>query len=332
MPINKNALIRYQTLDRCFRNPGRKYYIEDLLDECNDALAEENLHTDGIKRRQLFVDIKFMESKEGWSIPLDKIVDGKKKYYRYDNREFSISNSPINEMEAEQIKSALLVLSRFKGTPQFEWIEELMPKLSQAFGFVQSDREIIGFDQNPYLKGIEHLGILFNSILYKKVLEVEYQSFKSSKSDISIFHPYYLKQYNNRWFLFGQIDRFDGLSVRTLDRIERIKDVKGKYIENTGYNFLEYFEDIVGITKPNGVKPELIKLHFSPKQAPYVLTKPLHGSQKNKKQDENGITITIEVIPNFELMSVLLSFGKEVKIISPLWLKQKIKESAWADY
>ncbi len=328
MPINKNALIRYQTLDRCFGNPGRRFFIEDLLEAVNLALSEEYPDSNGIKRRQLFEDIKFMESEKGWSVELDKIAYGKKKYYRYLDHNFSINNKPINEMEAEQIKSALLVLSRFKGTPQFEWIEELMPKLSQAFGFVQSDREIIGFDSNQYLKGIEYLGTLFNAILYKKVLEIEYQSFKSDKPDVSIIHPYYLKQYNNRWFLFGQIERFDTLSIRSLDRIENIKEIKGEYLENTDYDFSEYFDDIIGITKPKGAKVEIIELHFSPKQYPYVLTKPLHHSQKKKILDENGLTITIEVIPNYELKSQLLSFGKEVKVISPLWLKNEIIEMA----
>jgi predicted DNA-binding transcriptional regulator YafY len=324
MPINKNALIRYQTLDRCFGNPGRRYFIEDLLEEVNNALSEHNPATGGIRRRQLFEDIKFMESENGWSIELDKIVDNKKKYYRYSDHNFSINNTPINEIEAEHIKSALLVLSRFKGAAQFKWVEEIIPKLEQAFGFSGNQQEIISFDSNQYLKGIEYLGTLFNAILYKKVLEITYLSFKTNKPDISVFHPYYLKQYNNRWFLFGQIAGFNTLSVRSLDRVEGIKEIPGNYIENTKYNFSDYFDDLIGITKPKGSKPELIMLHFSIAQAPYILTKPLHGSQKKKNLDESGLTISIEVIPNYELKSLLQSFGKQLKVLSPDWLADEI--------
>ncbi len=328
MPQNKNAIIRYNTLDKCFRNPGRSYTIDDLLDECNEALTEENPNTDGIKRRQLFVDIKFMESENGWSIELERTPVGKKKYYRYNDMNFSINNSPINEFESEQIKSALLVLSRFKGMPQFSWVEEMIPKLEQAFGFNGNEKEIISFDSNQYLKGIEHLGVLFNAILYKKVLEIEYQSFNSEKPNLSIIHPYYLKQYNNRWFLYGKSPRFEPLSVRSLDRIISTKEVDVEYIENNSVDFSEYFEDIIGITMPKEGKPETIELQFSTNQAPYVLTKPLHGSQKNKPLNENGVSITIEVIPNYELKSLLLSFGKEVEVVSPLWLKKEIRGMA----
>ena len=329
MSQNKNAIIRYNTLNKCFRNPGRNYAIDDLLDECNKALADENPNTDGIKRRQLFVDIKFMESENGWSIDLERIPFGKKNHYRYEDMGFSISNQPINEIEAEQIKSAMMILSRFKGMPQFNWVEEIIPKLEQAFGTKSIEKEIISFDSNQYLKGVEHLGTLFNAILYKKVIEVEYQSFKSEKPNNSQIHPYYLKQYNNRWFLFGKSKQFETLTTFSLDRIISISEVDEEYIENAEYNFTEYFDDVIGITIPIDTNIELIKLQFSTKQAPYIITKPLHGSQKNKPIDENGVLITIEVIPNYELKSLLLSFGKEVNVISPTWLKDEIISLAY---
>ena len=133
MPNNKNALIRYQALDRCFRNPGRRYYWENLLEACNKALLDFDPASDGIQRRQLLDDIRFMESEQGWSIPLERHKEGKRVFYRYDDLKFSINNQPINETEAHQLKSALLVLSRFKGLPQFEWINEIIPKFEQSF-------------------------------------------------------------------------------------------------------------------------------------------------------------------------------------------------------
>jgi len=331
MPANKNAIIRYQTLDKCFRNPGRRYYIEDLLNACNQALSEHNPGTTGIKRRQLFDDILFMESEKGWSIPLLRMSDGKQKYYRYEDMNFSINNSPINEMESEQIKAALLIISRFKGTPQFAWVEEMIPKLEQAFGFKSNEKEIISFDTNQYLKGIEHLGTIFNAILYEKTLTIGYQSFKTDKPNITVISPYYLKQYNNRWYLFGKTARFETLSIRSLDRIVSVAESKVPYLPNIEVNFSEYFEDIIGITKPKDTLPELIELWFSPKQAPYVLTKPLHGTQKKKSFDETGLIVTIEVMPNYELKSLILSFGKEVKVYSPVHFSEEILKMAYGN-
>ena len=331
MPSNKYALIRYQTLDKCFRNPGRRYYFEDLLEEVNNALLDYDPSSEGIRRRQLFDDISFMKSEKGWSAPIISERDGRKTYYRYEDMSFSINSSPLNELEAEQIKSALMVLSRFRGMPQFEWVGEMIPKLEQAFGFRGTEQEIIGFETNPYLKGLEHLGTLFNAILYKKPLEIEYRSFRSDEPRTDVIHPYYLKQYSNRWYLLGQIEKFDVLSNRALDRIISIREIDVPFIENTKYDFSEYFEDVIGIMVPKDGNPELIELEFTPGKAPYILTKPLHGSQKIKRNDEKGLIITIEVIPTYELNSQLLSYGKEVKVISPDWLREELREMACPD-
>ena len=83
MPVNKNAMIRYLTLDKCFGNPCRKFFIDNLLEAVNSAIAESDPNTDGIKKRQLFDDIRFMESENGWSIPLGRYKDGRRFYYRY---------------------------------------------------------------------------------------------------------------------------------------------------------------------------------------------------------------------------------------------------------
>jgi predicted DNA-binding transcriptional regulator YafY len=325
MSINKNALIRYQTLDKCFSNTGKRYFIEDLLEACNKAIYDYDGARDGIKRRQLFDDISFMESDAGYGIELDKIRDGKKSYYRYSDPKFSINNKPLNETEAIQIKSALLILARFKGLPQFEWVSEITAKIQSGLEMEEGLGEIISFDSNEYLTGIERLGDLFNAIHYKKVLKIIYRPFKSEKDLVFEIHPYYLKQYNNRWFLFGLNKNLDKISNLALDRITDMVEINIKFVQNKEIDFVEYFQDIIGVTKPDDSDPIKIQLLFSPSEAPYVQTKPIHGSQKKIQSDKNGLLISIEVIPNYELEKLILSFGEKVKVISPLIIKNKIK-------
>lgn len=325
MAINKNAFIRYQALDKCFSNYGKPFYIEDLLDCCNVALFELNPYTEGIKKRQLFEDIKFMESSQGWSIPLERIKDGRKIYYRYDSPDFSINNQPMNELEAEKLKSALLVLSRFKGMPQFEWVNELILKLQEAFKLQSHDREIIGFETNEYLKNIHFLGDLFNAILYKSVLKVEYQSFKSDRIDTFELHPYYLKQYNNRWFLIGRRNEFETLTNLALDRIISIATTDKPYVA-TAIDFNEYFEDVIGVSIPPEAEVTTIIMKATHDLAPYILTKPLHGSQKRVGNDTEGFTFSIAVIPNYELEKLVLSFGEGLQVVAPAFFKERIRE------
>jgi predicted DNA-binding transcriptional regulator YafY len=325
MAINKNAYLRYQTLDRCFRNPGKRYYMDDLLESCNIALSEYDGNTEGVQRRQLFEDIKFMESEQGWSVPLARIRDGKRVYYRYSNLDFSINNQPLNETESNQIKAALMILSKFKGMPQFSWLSEITTKIFSGFELEEGSSGIISFDSNEYLKGIEYLGDLFNAIHYKKTLNIKYRPFKGNIDYDYQIHPYFLKQFNNRWFLFGLNKNINKISNIALDRIVELKEMKNKFIENKFINFDEYFDDMIGVTKPENVEIMKIELLFSISEAPYIITKPIHGSQKRLKLDENGLLISIEVIPNYELEKLVLSFCENVKVIGPKLFKDKIK-------
>lgn len=169
---------------------------------------------------------------EGWSIELAKLRDGKKVYYSYTDMSFSINNMPLNEVEINQLKAAVNILSQFKGMPQFEWVNELVPKLQQGIASEEVSTTIMEFDSNQYLKGIDCLGPLYNAISYRKVLSISYQPFENETPFDIVIHPYFLKQYNNRWFLFGynaENEKYDwNLAI---DRIVSIKEIKREISE-----------------------------------------------------------------------------------------------------
>lgn len=102
-----------------------------------------------------------------------------------------------------------------------------------------------------------------------------------------------------------------------LDRIKGIKPDSTKFKKNIVANFKEYFEDIVGVSFNANSKPIKIKLQLDNEITPYILTKPLHGSQKKLESNEKGLIIQIELIPNHELKQLLLSYGEGLEVISP---------------
>lgn len=322
MATNKHAQIRYNTLDKCFRNPGKRFSIEDLVAACNEAIYEFTGKEEGIKKRQLYDDIRFMESEQGWSIELEKTKDGRKVYYRYEDLNFSISNKPLNETEAIQLKEALLTLSRFKGMPQYDWIDELGTRLDAEFKLNKNSEKVMSFEENEYLEGKTFISDLYNAITYKKVVAIEYKNFKNENSTIYELSPYHLKQYNKRWFLFGKSPNFETLTNLALDRIISIKETDKKF-EETDIDFEEYFEDVVGVTIPDA-PIETIKIKISESLVPYIKTKPLHPSQSY--QFENEIhRITIKVIPNYELESLLLSYGENLQVLEPISFVEKMQ-------
>lgn len=326
MATNKHATIRYHSLDKCFSNFGRKFFIEDLIDACNVELYEFEGIEDGVKRRQIFDDINFMESEQGWSIPLERLKVGKRVYYRYSDRSFSIKNLRVNQNEAEQIKESLAIISRFKGMPHFEWIEEIKIRLEDTFKLKGPvEKSIVGFEHNPYLKGLDHFTGLFSSINNKVVIKVNYKPFNKERIIQILIHPWYLKQYNNRWFLFGYNEEYNSISNFALDRIIDFDETFNKYIENQDVNFEEYFDDVIGVTVKSSEPVERVLLKISKVVWPYIESKPLHGSQKIKGISEKDVTIELSVEINYELISILFSYIDSIEVVGPEILKDRFK-------
>lgn len=328
MATNKHATIRYHALDNCFSNFHKRFYMEDLIEVCNVELLEFSSNTDGIKKRQIFEDIKFMESEQGWSIPLDRLKDGKKVYYRYTDKNFTIKNKIVSNDEALKLRESINILSRFKGMPQFEFMEELVVRLESSFDLKEIGKPIVGFEQNKYLKGISFFSDLFNAIQFKQVLNVTYQSFKQKQASKMIFHPYFLKEYNSRWFLFGYNADIKKITNLALDRIVEFKEVNKKYIENEHIDFNEYFEDIIGVTNLDNVSPVKILLQINKELWPYIETKPIHETQKVKKKDGDFKVIQLELKINYELIALIFSLGEHVKVLEPQELVESIKHKA----
>lgn len=329
MPKNKNALIRYRVLDRCFRNRHKRYYIEDLIDACNQELNEYN--GSSVSKRQVQDDIIFMESSAGYEIDLERCREGHRVYYRYKDPDFSIMNLPMSQDEAEQLSETIQMLSRFKGLPQFAWMDEVFVRLKDSFQLDGSISGSVSFAQNPDLKGIEHFAPLFDAIIRKQVLTINYSRF-GKPCVPRVLHPYQLRQYNNRWFLIGLEERLlprIPLAVLPIDRIEGFEPLQDMiYQDYSGIDFDEYFYDVVGVSiNPESSPVRIVAKVVSP-AADYILTKPIHPSQCILEHGDGYIILQWTVMINYELETQLLSYADQCEILEPISLRQSLRSRA----
>lgn len=321
MPTNKNAQLRYQILDRCFSDFKRKYTIEDLIDKVNESLYD--LTGKEVKLRQIREDIKYMRDRVTYDAPIKAypMASGKQCYYRYEDPNFTIYNNDMSIEEVNNLRSTIQMLGRYRGTPANAWLEEVISNLEYRFGVKANAENFISFEQNDKLQGLEHLSSIIDATVNHQPIELHYCSFKGHEFK-TVCHPYYVKQYNNRWFLFGWNDKFHSLDNYALDRIISFKKVDTPFIKNNQINFDTYFQDIIGVTIPKeDTSTETIVLRFSKERLPYVVSKPIHHSQTVNMEDR---TITIKVKPNNELYQMIFSFVPDIEVLSPKPLRQKI--------
>lgn len=111
-----------------------------------------------------------------------------------------------------------------------------------------------------------------------------------------------------------------------LDRMLAVsKDDEGIFRENTFFDPNEYLDSMVGVTRGLNSTVSSVLLKIDGDQAPYVLTKPLHVSQRlHKSLDDGSIIVSLNVILNFELERLILGYGSHIEVLAPRLLRRNI--------
>lgn len=326
MAQTKNALIRYKTIDKCLQNHYRQWTLEDLIEACSDALYEYEGRDVNVSKRSIQLDIQLMRSdKLGYNAP---IVVYDKKYYKYEEEDYSIMNIPLTESDMNVLTETVEMLKQFKDFSLFSELGDIIQRLEDKVYSEKSHQpSIIHLDKNENLKGLQHLDTLYQSILKKLCLQITYRSFRAREASVITFHPYILKQFNNRWFLVGRMFNNPTIQVLALDRIVAIDfDLKTEY-KMDNFDGDTYFQHTIGVTVLTDLQLASIILKFDQSNAPYVLTKPLHHSQKLVEKFADGsITVELYVHLNYELERLIMGFGETVEVLAPRNLRGKIKK------
>jgi predicted DNA-binding transcriptional regulator YafY len=325
MSQNKNALIRYKTIDKCLQNSYRQWTLEDLIDACSDALEEYEGRDVNVSKRSIQLDIQLMRSdKLGYNAP---IVVYDKKYYRYEDESYSITNIPITETDMNVLSETVEMLKQFKDFSLFSELDGIIQRLEDKVYTEKTKKSaIIHLDKNENLKGLEHLDTLYQAILKEICLTITYQSFKARDASEVPFHPFILKQFNNRWFVIGRKVANEPILTFALDRILNISyNLDIPYLDEA-FNGDEYYKNTIGVTVLNDKQLQEVELRLDKRNAPYALTKPLHRSQEVLEHlSDGGVIIKIKVHLNFELDRLILGFGDSIEVLKPRKLKKRIK-------
>ncbi len=320
MPTVNYPDIRYKALDKCLGNHNRKFFMKDLVDACNKALKPYECT---VSARTVRDDIDAIEIHH--QILIDRLYDGHRVYYRYSEPGFSIYKKIMSNEDIDRLKEAVAMLGKLKGLPNFEWIEECVTHIEdQCLANVYTTSEsVVSFQQNSELKGLEFFTPIFQAIVKRQPLTILYEPFGKPYEEW-IVHPYFLKQFNNRWYLMGWNSKKSELSHVAIDRIVKIKDAKVGYVEKPhDFDFeRDYFSQIYGVTMPKNQQICPIELQFDEKRWPYIESKPIHHSQVTIGER----TIKIEVKPNKDLEALILSYGSQCKVLEPQWLVTSIKD------
>lgn len=325
MATSKHASIRYEVLDRYLQRQSEDNTEKKLREYCCDAVAEQDPRYEAaeISLRTFRGDIAYLKNLASQhDVDILCQLGSKGYYYYYSRRDFSIYKNELSDSEVGQLKCAMQLLSRFKGLPEYDGIANLGAKLEEKYGIVSGGQTYVEYE-HVESTGEEMMADICDCIIKQQPIRITYMPYRKPEKEW-VIHPYLLKEYNNRWFLFGYNETEKKISNVPLDRIRAdYEHVPNAYIPNTFRDFSTFFDDVVGVTVKD-FEPSVITLRSSENRYPYIESKPIHSSQQLVDAAER--IFTIRVIPNRELDALLLSFGNDLEVISPSWYRDRIKQ------
>lgn len=320
MPSNKNAILRYRIIDGCLTNQRRQFPSVDdirkkISDQLNDDISVSMIHKDFAAMKQIYsAPIKFNKSREG---------------YYYSEPNFSIKEFPLTNDEISALDFSTALLHNLKDTHLFKQFENAINKLIEGYRISKvigkSERQLIQVEEPLKTGGHEWLEPLLEAIIMKNPLNLTYARY-GGEPKLHVLSPYILKEYHNRWYIVGHSARIDTLLVLALDRIKTIEKSTELYVSDTDFNADDFFKYSFGITQIHGAKPEKIILSFTPHQAQYIISQPLHHSQTIILENEAEVRVQLELYITPELIMTILGYGKAVQVLEPAHFTKQIKE------
>ena len=312
-----NKMLRLKLLDAAFQT-GRCFSLEELADWCVKEGGTRRYSVETIRD-----DISVLRQEYGAPIP----KRCKDRLYFYTDPSWSLSKNPMTPRDLLLLHRIAQLLGQFPGLTFAERLKKLINALGKRYSMEwPKETPRIFFEHAPEIKGLRHLEDLYKHIEKEESIELFYQPFKYDRPKWLKLSPYFLQEYNFRWYLIARHHETDAIQMFALDRSKGARSGKDAFRPPPeDFEPDRYFKDVVGVSIPREAEVEEVELWIRKDLAPYFHTKPLHPSQE-RRMVEGELHISIRVIPNYELKSRILSWGDRIKVIKPQKLAEEIAE------
>jgi predicted DNA-binding transcriptional regulator YafY len=319
MPQNKFALRRYQIIDDCFhKKPKKQWTHAELMGEIK---AELGLGKFSLRSIQL--DLDYMKSNDGYNAPIKTKREGMDHFHYYSDPDFTIRGKELSEREKKVLQDVVSLLEQFKDLPHFEAMQDILLKI-ENWNEQDTQQQYVLFEENEYV-GRNWIKPIYEAVQAKTVLRLQYKPF-AEKVVFRTLHPYFLKEYRNRWYVFGYDEEHKEIRSAALDRIEDCVEMPSTMFKKhkTNQSPSALFKHIIGVTLIEAPL-EIVRFRVHQSSANYLKTKKLHHSQQVESEEGEWTIFSLKVKINYELKAELYRLGAAVEILYPTSLRAEFR-------
>ena len=182
------------------------------------------------------------------------------------------------------------------------------------------------FDLEPYPSENDRLEQVVNAMMQNKKLHITYKRYCC---DVPIIHevdPYYIKNYQSRFYILCNEDGKGYFFCLSFDRIISMETMNETFSMKTNLSAKEFFAPLFGVLMPpKDMKPEKIVVRAYGDQQCYLRDVPLHQSQMEIFHCKDYADFRLFMYPTSDFTGHVLHQEDRMEIISPEWLREDMK-------
>ncbi|MEA3447890.1 MAG: WYL domain-containing transcriptional regulator [Bacteroidota bacterium] len=323
MPKNKQALLRYQIIDACLSN---RYHVSNAGNIAGYwpciSLAERISEELGMPVAARTIRKDISDLKNGvLGIPVP-IANKRGMGYHYTEKGFHLFNMRLNQHEAFHLSEAVHHIDHLMTHQYFRQLSGCLKKLN--YTTIAEEDMVLSLQPYNNPPAYTWLKKVVEAIESRQVMLMEYQPY-SPPAQLKIeVHPYLIKEFNQRLYMLGWDNTRQEYFVFGLDRIKALKIIDKPWHSAPDGIKKSYFKDIVGVSLPRHFKVEKVKIEMHKNRLLYVLSKPLHQSQRFVSKNGEWGLLEFDLVVNRDLKQWILEKGKDARVIAPEHLKHEI--------
>jgi predicted DNA-binding transcriptional regulator YafY len=320
MPTNKNAYQRYVVIDSLLRNKMRPFpTMQDIIDACWERLdVETTVNT-------IEKDIKQMRKlvPDGFEAPIryDRLAKG----YHYTDPDFKLGNLDLSTDDIASIRESLALVQSIGAGRIDEKFSHAMQKVLATVAEVYEqpqNKQAAAYLQTmsvPPSRGFEHFELFAKACREQIPVSFVHYAYRKRRFTTVALHPFLIKEFDNKWYLFGYSEKHGAVRHFGFDRIFSPLLLQKPFSTFDQTQTFEVLANSYGVFPIPEAKKQRIKLGVSSLATHYFEAYPLHRSQVLNKAADGSAELILELVPTIELSRLILWHGRHVQVLSPEW-------------
>ena len=327
---SKNSPEQSQSSATKFRTRWRHVLLIDERIRYGDAPNCQQLAGElEVSRRTILRDIDFLKC--DLQAPIE--YDPSKRGYVYTEPNWSMPNLRITEGELFALMIAEQAMEVYSGTAWGEALKRVFDRMIAALPdrIEIAPRELLprfSLDSVPMARvNPDVMSVLTEAVKKNQTIAITYRPLQKKDVRDYVVDPYILRQSHGAWYLAARDHRSGYIPMFNVSRMVAASPTGSEFdYEAADFDSKAYFEETFGVYETN--ERQKVVLRFSGVAARLISERQWHPSQKLREMRTGDIELEMVVSHLDDIWPWVLSWGKNVKVIQPKALRDRISKEA----